>query len=201
MATTRLAVVDSGGANLASLGYALARIDQEFTLTRDANVIRDASHVILPGVGAAPPAMQRLQNLELDYVIASLSQPVLGICLGLQLLAERSDEGPIDCLGISPGTAVRLSSSPNLPVPNMGWCPVNQVKPCPLFAGVEDNAWFYFVHSYYLPPNDATVGVAEHSVPFTAVLNTENFYATQFHPEKSAAAGQQILKNFVGLAS
>ncbi|MEM7431594.1 MAG: imidazole glycerol phosphate synthase subunit HisH [Pseudomonadota bacterium] len=201
MPSIDLAIVDSGGANLASLGYALSRIGQEYTLTRDADVIRNASHVILPGVGAAPPAMERLQTLALHDVVETLTQPVLGICLGLQLLAEHSDEGPTDCLGIAPGTATRLIAAPDLPVPNMGWCPVDQARPCALFDGIDNHTWFYFVHSYYLPVGTATVGIAEHSVPFTAVLNVDNFYATQFHPEKSAAAGRRVLQNFVGLAA
>ncbi len=199
--STQIAVVDSSGANLASLGYALKRLGVTYSVTRDADQIRAASHVILPGVGAAPPAMDRLRHLELDRLVPTLTQPVLGICLGLQLMTQASDEGPVDCLGICDGTATELTATPELPVPNMGWCPVTVTTPNPLFEDIADGSWFYFVHSFAVPVTAHTIGLATHDAPFSAAIQNGNFFATQFHPEKSAQPGQRLLKNFIELPS
>ena len=199
MSGARIAIVDSGGANIASLTYALDRLGIDSTLTRDAQTIRNASHVILPGVGAAADAMQKLDRNGLAKVITELSQPVLGICLGMQLLAETSEEDITECLGIVPAKAEKLQASPQIPVPNMGWCQVNQSDSHELFAGIENNSYFYFVHSFALPVGEYTLAQAEHSSPFTAVLAQGNFFATQFHPERSATVGSQLLSNFAGL--
>ena len=196
MSGTRVAIVDCGGANIASLTNALDRLGVVSTLTGNARVIENASHVILPGVGAAADAMKRLARNGLPNVIAKLSQPVLGICLGLQLLAESSEEDHAQCLGIIPTIARKLPSTPRLPVPNMGWCQVHQVARHELFSGLDDGSYFYFVHSFALPPGGYTLATADHAEPFTAVLSQENFYATQFHPERSAAAGAIFLRNF-----
>lgn len=200
MGTATVAIIDSGGANIASLEYALQRLGVRPELTTDADVIRAASHVILPGVGAADDAMRRLRSRGLDEVIPTLKQPVLGICLGLQLLAAASDEDDAACLGVVPGRSQRLNATPDAPVPNMGWCPISRNADHPLLDGVDDGAWFYFVHSYALPLAPYTLASAEHTGPFTAVLARDNFLATQFHPERSAAAGARLLRNFVELA-
>ena len=201
MSGTRIAIIDSGGANIASLTYALDRLGIDSTLTRDAHTICNASHVILPGVGAAADAMQRLDNAHLVEVITGLSQPVLGICLGMQLFAQSSEEDATECLGIIPAVAEKLRISPQTPVPNMGWCHVHQTESHELFTGIKNDSYFYFVHSFALPEGGYTLARAEHSKPFTAVLAHRNFLATQFHPERSAEPGLKLLNNFAGLAS
>jgi glutamine amidotransferase len=201
MSGTRVAIVDCGGANIASLTYALDRVGIDSILTRDAGTIRNASHVILPGVGAAADAMQRLDSNNLSAVISGLRQPVLGICLGMQLFAEASAEDSADCLGIVPAVAEKLHMSPTIPVPNMGWCRVRQSEPHALFAGIDNDSYFYFVHSFALPVGEYTLARAQHSKPFTAVLAQENFFATQFHPERSAMVGSKLLSNFAALAA
>ena len=201
MAGPRIAIVDSGGANIASLTYALDRLDLNSVLTRDADEIRNASHVILPGVGAAANAMQQLNSNNLVEVIKGLSQPVLGICLGMQLFAQNSEEDTTECLGIVPAAAWKLHESPQDPVPNMGWCQVTQSEPHELFAGIENNSYFYFVHSFALPVGEYTLAQSHHTGPFTAVLAQENFFATQFHPERSAVVGSKLLRNFAGLSA
>jgi glutamine amidotransferase len=201
MSGTRVAIIDSGGANIASLSYALDRLGIDSTLTRDAHTIRNASHVILPGVGAAADAMQRLESNHLCEVITGLSQPVLGICLGMQLFAQSSEEDATECLGVIPAIAEKLHVSAQTPVPNMGWCQVRQTESHELFTGIKNDSYFYFVHSFALPEGAYTLARAEHSKPFTAVLAQRNFFATQFHPERSAEAGSKLLSNFASLAS
>lgn len=200
MSGTRIAIVDSGGANIASLTYALDRLGIDSTLTRDARTIRNASHVILPGVGAAADAMERLNGNNLSEVITGLSQPVLGVCLGMQLFAKTSEEDETECLGVVPAMAEKLHVSPEIPVPNMGWCRVTQSESHELFTGIENDSYFYFVHSFALPVGEYTLARAEHSRPFTAVLAQGNFFATQFHPERSAEVGSKFLSNFAGLS-
>ncbi len=201
MSGARVAIIDCGGANIASLTNALDRLGISAALTRDARTIANASHVILPGVGAAADTMQRLADNNLLEVIADLRQPVLGICLGLQLLAESSEEDHAECLGIIPAVAKKLPVYPQIPVPNMGWCRVQQLTQHELFTGIDDSSYFYFVHSFALPQGDYTLATAEHAQPFTAVLAQENFFATQFHPERSAAPGARLLSNFLKIGS
>jgi glutamine amidotransferase len=194
-----VAIIDSGGANIASLAAALDRLGVNSIRTADAATIRSASHVILPGVGAAADGMQKLQQAGLTEVIPELTQPVLGICLGMHLLAERSEEDAAECLGVLPAGARKLHGAPGLPVPNMGWCRVSKVAEHPLFSGMESDAYFYFVHSFALPVNRFTVATSMHATPMTAVSSHRNFVATQFHPERSAAAGAQLLANFLAM--
>lgn len=199
MCATRVAIVDSGGTNIASLTNALDRLAVRHTLTADAAVIGNATHVILPGVGSASDAMQKLRAKGLLEVLSQLTQPVLGICLGMQLLAETSEEGDVKCLGLIPSAARKLNAGPEYPVPNMGWCRVEQLQNHVLFNGIADGSYFYFVHSYALPASDFSLAVAHHTQPFTAVLAHENYFATQFHPERSAAVGAKLLSNFVSI--
>jgi glutamine amidotransferase len=199
MASTDVAIVDSGGANIASLRFALSRLGVDAKLTTDAKTIRDASHVILPGVGAAAAAMLRLTQFDLDKLIPELEQPVLGICLGMQLLADASEEDNAICLGVIPGIVKKLSASPESPVPNTGWCAASLAKQDALLAGIDEGSYFYFVHSYALPVADYALATANHVDEFTAVLRQDNFYATQFHPERSSTAGAQLLANFLEL--
>jgi imidazole glycerol-phosphate synthase subunit HisH len=194
-----VAIIDSGGANIASLASALDRLGANSIRTADAAVIRAASHVILPGVGAAADGMQKLERAALTGVIPALTQPVLGICLGMHLLAECSEEDAAECLGVLPASARKLQGRPGLPVPNMGWCRVTQVTEHPLFAGIDSDSYFYFVHSYALPVSGFTVATSTHAAPMTAVSSHRNFLATQFHPERSAAAGARLLANFLAM--
>jgi glutamine amidotransferase len=193
-----IAIVDSGGANIASLKFAMDRLGYESRLTTDAAEIRRAARVILPGVGAAGDAMVRLREHALVDVIRDLTQPVLGICLGMQLLADASEEEDVECLGVIPGVAQKLRVAPGLPVPNMGWCPITKTGTHTVLDAVEDQSYFYFVHSYALPVSGCTLASAEHAGPFSAVIGRDNFVATQFHPERSSADGARILRNFIG---
>ncbi|MFP4334093.1 MAG: imidazole glycerol phosphate synthase subunit HisH [Wenzhouxiangella sp.] len=192
-----IAVINSGGANLGSVIHALNRLGAESILTREAAEIHSASKVILPGVGAAAWAMNALREAGLVEVIRSLTQPVLGICLGLQLLFERSEEGDAECLGLIPGNVTRLQVDPDRRLPHMGW---NQLAwsdtSDPLARGLSGEEWFYFVHSYAAPTGHA-VATSEHGQRFAAVVRNGNFAACQFHPEKSAAAGARLLANFL----
>ena len=192
-----VAIIDSGGANIASLQYALQRLGVSAQLTISADEIRAAPQVILPGVGAAGDAMQRLRDHQLIDVIRKLTQPVLGICLGMQLLAEASDEEDVECLGILPGVATRLPVETGFPVPNMGWCSVKTTTPNELFDEIDDGSYFYFVHSYALPVSECTLATARHKESFSAVCGRDNFLATQFHPERSSADGARLMQNFL----
>lgn len=194
---TRVAIIDSGGANIASLIFALDRLKTKAILTDDADVIRNADRVLLPGVGAANDAMARLRNAGLVDVIRELSQPVLGICLGMQLLCDASEEENVDCLGIIPGTARKLKAMPDNPVPNMGWCDTNIRAEHKVLDGIEDGSYFYYLHSYAVPVSTHTIATATHGVEFSAVLGKDNFIAAQFHPERSSSAGARLLGNFV----
>jgi len=193
----KVAIVDGGGANIASLQFALARLGAEGELTVDPAVIRSATHVILPGVGAARSAMERLRQRGLDTLLPSLTQPVLGICLGLQLLFESSEEDDTDCLGILKGSVRRFTPAPGRPVPHMGWNQVMPVRSTPLLANVPDNSYFYFVHSYAAETSATTTGRTDYGWPFSAVVESQNFLATQFHPERSGPLGARVLGNFL----
>ena len=192
-------IVDNGGANIASLQFALQRLEVASAVSADAGEIRAASHVILPGVGAAADAMSRLRRCGLDSLIPTLRQPVLGICLGMQLMYEASQEGDATCLGIIPGRASRFPPDDDRPVPHMGWNTLDIRRPCALLAGLSDGDYAYFVHSYALPVSDATVASASYGAPFSACVQRRNFYGAQFHPERSAAVGARLLKNFLAI--
>lgn len=194
---SKVAIIDSGGANIASLLYAFDRLDTRAELTTDANSIRSASRVVLPGVGAARDAMERLRDAGLVDVIRGLTQPVLGICLGMQLLCDASDEDDVECLGIIPGVAGRLPVAEDYPVPNMGWCQTHQIGHSELLDGIEDGSYFYYLHSYAVPRTSNTLALARHAAEFSAVIGKGNFVGAQFHPERSSAAGARLLQNFV----
>jgi glutamine amidotransferase len=195
--TASAVIIPSCGSNLASLQFALERLGAQVPLTEDHARIRAASHVILPGVGAAAPGMARLRAAGLVELIPTLTQPVLGICLGMQLLFARSEEENTPCLGIIDAVVRRLPASPDLPVPQMGWNDLEPVGPCPLLRGVAPGAYAYFVHSYAAPPGEYTRAMTTYGQPFAAVIEQGNFYGTQFHPERSSRVGAQILDNFL----
>jgi glutamine amidotransferase len=194
---TDVAIIDSGGANIASLMYAFERLGAKATLSTDAKAIRRASRVILPGVGAAKDAMRRLAEAELPEVIRQLTQPVLGICLGMQLMFDGSEEEDVDCLGIIPGVARKLSAVPQYPVPNMGWCQTTFRLKNSLLRGIETGSYFYYLHSYALPVSDVTLATASHANEFSAIVRHNNFFAAQFHPERSSQCGARLLQNFL----
>ena len=192
-------IIDSGGANLASLQFAFERLGEKAHVTAEAGEIKSASRVILPGVGSALDAMERLRKKGLVDLLPSLTQPVLGICLGMQLLFTRSEEGDTECLGILPDTARRLRPAPGRPVPHMGWNQLAPVRDDPLLEGISNQDYVYFVHSFALPVSDMTLATADYGDPLSAIVRRRNFWGTQFHPERSAAAGARLLANFLKL--
>jgi len=191
-----IAVVDSGGANISSVLHALGRLGVEPAFTANPAVIRAADRVILPGVGAAGHAMDVLRVNELVTVIRALKQPVLGICLGMQLLFASSEEDDASLLGIIPARLARLPDGAQRRVPHMGWNAIRASAADPLTEGLDGN-WFYFVHSYAAPVGDWTLATARHGETFSAVVRRDNFSGTQFHPERSAGAGARLLRNFL----
>ena len=197
-----VAIIDSGGANLASLVYALQRLGARAVVTDQHDAIRSAPRVLLPGVGSAGNAMARLRASKLDALIPRLTQPLLGICLGMQLLYDASaegDAGDTACLGILPGRVARMPASPSLPVPHMGWNRLRIQRADPLLEGITDADYFYFVHSYAAPLGPHSLAATEYGAEFTAVARRDNFRGAQFHPERSARPGARLLANFLTL--
>lgn len=198
----RLVLLDSGGANLGSVQAAFARLGVEAPVTSDAQRIRAATHVILPGVGAAAPAMARLRANGLDRLIPTLTQPLMGICVGMQLLFEHSVEGEVDCLGLLPGRVERLPESPGVRVPHMGWNRLQaasvEAAAHPLMAGL-DGRHAYFVHSYAYRGDACALATSTHGQPFTAIAARGRVMGAQCHPERSAATGARLLRNFLSL--
>jgi glutamine amidotransferase len=191
-----VAVVDSGGANISSVLHALGRLGVEPDFTSDAQVISKAERVILPGVGAAGRAMEVLRSHRLTEILKKLTQPVLGICLGMQLLFESSEEDDASLLGLIPARLKKLHSANGLRVPHMGWNAIENQQPDILTAPL-DRQWFYFVHSYAAPVGNWTLSTSTHGEPFSAIVRQDNFYGAQFHPERSAVAGATLLRGFL----
>lgn len=200
-----IAIVDYKAGNLTSVARALEHLGHRCEITDRPEAVRAAERVILPGVGAAGATMENLRVLGLDEClrsdVARAGKPFLGICIGIQVLLDRSEEDGARCLGIIPGRVVRFPNSVDghpLKVPQIGWNRVRQVRPHPVFAGVPDNTHFYFVNSYYPVPDDPAlaIGASDYGVPFTAAIASANVLATQFHLEKSGAAGLRMLDNF-----
>jgi imidazole glycerol-phosphate synthase subunit HisH len=203
-----IAILKYNAGNVQSVQYALQRLGVTSIVTDDEKEIRQAEKVIFPGVGHANAAMQYLRERELDKVIASLQQPVLGICLGLQLMCKHSEEGDTDCLGIF-DTEVKLFESAFSPsllgkagmgpkVPQMGWNNIYDLK-SGLFEGLAEESFIYNVHSYYAALSNQTIATTDYILPYSAALQKNNFYAVQFHPEKSGKVGELILKNFISM--
>lgn len=196
----KVVVIDYNAGNTRSVINALSRLGIECELSDKAEVIKSADKVILPGVGKASSAMENLQSKNLIEVIQGLQQPILGVCLGMQLMCKYSEEGTTNCLGIF-DTEVKLfipNGGLDYKVPHMGWNTINDLS-SPLFKGVSELSYQYFVHSYYVPLIKETIATCNYIQPFSAALQKSNFYGTQFHPEKGGSVGEQILKNFIEL--
>lgn len=195
----RLAIIDSGGANIASLRFAIERLGVESTITTDPRTVCEASHIILPGVGAAADCMARLRNAGLVDTLRSLRQPMLGICVGMQLLFESSEEGDVACLGLLPGRVRRFADREHLPVPHMGWNQLEFSNATPLLEDMAAGDHVYFVHSYAAPVSELTLASATYGEPFSAIVQRGNVFGAQFHPERSARIGSLLLRNFLRL--
>ncbi len=195
----KVVLIDAGGTNIGSVRYALDRLGVDAPLSSDAAEIRAATHVILPGVGAAAPGMARLRETGLVEVVRGLAQPVLGVCLGMQLLFEHSEESDTSCLGLIPANLRLFARNDRLRVPHMGWNSLRVERSSPLLHGIDTGAFAYFVHSYAAPVGDYTLASCDYGGAFSAVVQHRNFYGAQFHPERSAAVGAKLLQNFISL--
>ena len=193
-----IAIIDYKMGNLRSVENALKRLGAEFCVTADPDVIRAADKVLLPGVGNAAEAMHNLREAGLVEVIRSLRRPVLGICVGMQVMCRHSEEGDVECLNIFDSRVKRFTPAPDLKVPHMGWNQIGNLE-SKLFKGLEGGSYVYFVHSYYPELCPDTIATSSHGAMFSAALKYENFYGTQFHPEKSGDVGERIIENFLKL--
>ena len=192
----KIAIINYGAGNIQSILFAIERLGYTADLTNNPNEIQQADKVIFPGVGEASYAMQKLIESGLDSLIPTLKQPVLGICLGMQLMCQHSEEGNTDGLSIFNANVIRFSN--NVKVPQMGWNQIYNLK-SPLFQGINDNEYMYLVHSYYVPNCNEAIANTNYDVEYASALQKDNFYGTQFHPEKSGDVGEQILANFLKL--
>ena len=194
-----VAIVKYNAGNIYSVVNAMKRLGIEPMLTDDAEILQKADRVLFPGQGQAREAMDYLKAHKLDQVIKNLKQPVLGICVGQQLLCRHSEEGNVDCIGIFDVDVKRFQPAQGFKIPEMGWNTVAAVRQSRLLEGIADGSYVYYVHSYYAPVCADTIAVTEFAVPFSAAMQRDNFYATQFHPEKSGDVGSRILQNFLEL--
>jgi glutamine amidotransferase len=192
-----IAIIDVSGTNLTSLANAVQRLGFSYQLTHDVQQIRSASHVILPGVGTAAYGMNALRQYGLIDVITSLEQPLLGICLGMQLLLEQSEEGNVACLGLIPGKAQRIPHKDGYPIPHMGWNKLQWCKDTPLQLELNAPNYVYFVHSYALYDTEYALAYCEYNQPFSAIIQKNTIWGMQFHPEKSAEIGLALINNFL----
>ena len=192
----KITIIDYGAGNVQSVLFALERLGYEGNVTNDWNTIKSADKVIFPGVGEASSAMKMLQESGLDVLIPTLKQPVLGICLGMQLMCKHSDEGNTNGLGIFDVNVVKFSKE--VKVPQMGWNTIYNLKSL-LFTGIKENEFMYLVHSFYAPLSENTIAITNYEQEYSTALQRDNFFGVQFHPEKSGIFGEQILKNFLNL--
>lgn len=197
----QIVIVNTGCANISSVKFAVERLGVSVNVSDDVNVIANADKVFLPGVGSANAAMASIQQKQLVECVKGLTQPVLGICLGMQLLVEKSAEsltGSTPCLDIIPGEVKRMQVG-DLRLPHMGWNTVKPIGEAPLFKGIPANTYFYFVHSFAVALNAYTMASCQYGMDFSAALHKDNFFGVQFHPERSSDAGARLLKNFIEL--
>ena len=192
-----LVIIDSGGANLGSVRHALQRLGVDAPVTLDKATIRAADRLILPGVGAAAPIMQRLRESGVADLLRELRQPLLGICVGMQVLFERSAEGDTDCLGLLEGAIEKIAQRPGVRVPHMGWNRLHRERESPLLDGIDNADYAYFVHSYAAPVDDACIASVEHGASYAALVLRRHIVGAQFHPERSAQPGARLLRNFL----
>ena len=193
---SKIVIIDYGAGNVRSVQFALERLGYSAVCSNNAEVIKSADKVIFPGVGEAKSAMEEIRKFGLDKVIPNLKQPVLGICLGMQLMCSFSEENNTDCLNIFPIDVLKFDQK--LKVPQIGWNVINNLRGS-IFEGVKDNSYVYYVHSYYIPKNEYAIALTDYGVQYAGAIQKDNFYACQFHPEKSSGIGEQILKNFIAL--
>jgi glutamine amidotransferase len=193
----KLAVITSGGANFFSIEAVLQRLGVDYSLTCDPEVLAKADGAILPGVGAAKFAMAQLTEHGLVNPIRNYTKPLLGICLGMQLLYDYSEEGDVKCLSILPGKICHFPPTPGLSVPHMGWNNLTKLHDSPLLKHIDLRQDVYFVHSYYAPVTAATIAQCDYGLPFAAIVQLNNFYGMQFHPEKSGELGEKLITNFI----
>jgi glutamine amidotransferase len=189
-----IVIIDYGAGNVKSVQFALERLGYQAVCSNDPVKISAADKVIFPGVGEASSAMREIKKYGLDQLIPKLSQPVLGICLGMQLMCEHSEENDTVCLGIFPLTVKKFQTA--LKVPHMGWNRISQLKE-PLFRGIDEESYVYFVHSYFVPLSPFVIGRTHYELDYAAAMQKGNFFACQFHPEKSGDVGEQLLRNFI----
>ncbi|PNS08356.1 imidazole glycerol phosphate synthase subunit HisH [Solilutibacter silvestris] len=194
---TRVALIDAGGANLGSVRDALERLGAQVTVIRDGDGLRDAERVMLPGVGAAAPGMRLLRERGFVEVLRASPVPLLGVCLGMQLLFESSEEGDVECLGLIPGRVFKLKEAPGVRVPHMGWNTFELVQGGSLVAGIDGSSTAYFVHSYAAPVTADCIAGCEHGQSFAAIVQHGNVCGAQFHPERSGVTGACLLSNFL----
>ena len=192
----KIVIIDYGAGNIQSIKFAIKRLGYEAVLSKDAGEISNADKVIFPGVGEAGSAMKMLRSTGLDKLIPTLKQPVLGICLGMQLMCKSSEEGNTQGLGIFDVKVVKFNNQ--LKVPQIGWNQIFNLE-SRLFEGINENEYVYLVHSYYIPECEETIAKTEYGVEYTSAIKKDNFYGVQFHPEKSSDAGAKILENFLKL--
>lgn len=193
----KIVIIDYGAGNVKSVQFALERLGYDAICTNDAGIIQSADKVIFPGVGEASSAMAEIKSQGLDTLIPNLTQPVLGICLGMQLMCQHSQENDTDCLNIFPIDVLKFEET--LKVPQIGWNIINQLKG-DLFKGINNDSYVYYVHSYYIPKSEFAIALTDYGIQYSGAIQKDNFYACQFHPEKSSKVGEQILKNFIELS-
>ncbi|MGC9404510.1 imidazole glycerol phosphate synthase subunit HisH [Vibrio genomosp. F10] len=204
MSDQKVVIIDTGCANVSSVKFAIERLGYKVTISKQPEVVLAADKLFLPGVGTASEAMKNLQERDLIELVKKVDKPLLGICLGMQLLGRASQEKGqkadqiVECLGLCEGEVKRLQTG-DLPLPHMGWNTVQATPDHPLFKGIETNEYFYFVHSFAMPVGEYTIGQCDYGTPFTAALQSGNYYGVQFHPERSSKAGSKLIQNFLEL--